>query len=79
MFTVVGFKKITAKKDGIEYVEVHLLSDDRFVEGQRCDTVFVRADQIDNIAALVPGCVCDVYFGRYARPGQLSVDHIVIH
>lgn len=78
MFVIVGFKKIVSKKDSKEYYELHMLSDDRFVEGQRCDTCFVSKDQIDNVDSLAVGSLADVYFGRYSRPGQLSIDHIII-
>ena len=78
MFTIVGFKMFVSKKDQKLYYELHMLSEDRFVEGQRVDSCFVAADQIDNVESLTVGCLADVFFGRYSRSDRLSIDHIII-
>lgn len=74
MFTIVGIKPVTRKSDGVRFVELHALSDDRFVNGQRCDTFFVREDMIDNVGSLTVGSISEVIFNRYGR-----VDRVVIH
>lgn len=71
MFTVVGFKVVVSKKDSVKYVEIHCLSDDRFVTGSRCDTFFVRFDLIDNSDLLDVGVNAQVLFNRYGRPDRV--------
>lgn len=73
MYTIVGFKNVTAKATGKKFVELHTVSDDRFVNGQRCDTIFVSLDQIENLTSLEVGAICQVVYNRLGR-----VDSIVI-
>ena len=73
MFTVVGFKCIVSKKDSTKYVELHLLSEDRFVTGSRCDTFFVREDMIDNVDFLDVGCNVQILFNRFGRPDRVVI------
>lgn len=71
MFTVVGFKCIVSKKDSTKYVELHCLSEDRYINGSRCDTFFVRYDMIDNVELLDVGCLAQILFNRYGRPDRV--------
>lgn len=72
-FVVVGIKNVKRKSDGVSFVELHLLSEDKFILGHRCDTVFVRADSINNIAALdLNSTVCLVY-NRFGRVDSVDV------
>lgn len=71
MFTVVGLRHVTGKATGVCFVELHCLSTDRFVDGNRCDTFFVRLDMINGVDGLSVGSTLHVVFNRLGR-----VDHI---
>lgn len=73
MFIVVGLKNVVAKKDGRRFVELHLLSDDRFVSGKRCDVVFVSEEQISNLEALALDCEVSVFYNRFGRVESVQV------
>jgi hypothetical protein len=73
MFTVVGIKKIVSKKDSTRFVELHLLSNDKFVDGVRCDTIFVREDMINNFDQLSLESSVQVHYNRYGRPETVDV------
>lgn len=73
MFTVVGLRHVVSKKDGVKYVEIHTESDDRFVDGYRCDVFFVRLDMIDRPGDLVVGSVINVAFNRIGRVDSVSI------
>lgn len=73
MFTIVGIRRVTSKKDGSRYVELHLTSDDKFVEGLRVDCIFVREDMISDISALSLGAICEVYYNRVGRVDRVSL------
>ena len=72
-FVVVGIKKVNRKSDGTAFIELHLLSQDKFIIGHRCDTVFVREDSIQNINALDLNVNVQVVYNRYGR-----VDSVVV-
>lgn len=67
MSVVYGYKHITAKNSGIRYTELHLLSDDRFIVGQRADVVFILSDSIENFDLLDIGVQCSVVYNRFGR------------
>lgn len=73
MFTVFGFKKIIAKKDSTRFTELHLVSEDRFVLGQRVDAVFVRDDIIENIEFLEVGSSVQLVYNRYGRVEKVVI------
>lgn len=73
MFTVVGFKKIISKKDSTRFTELHLVSEDRFVLGQRVDAVFVRDDSIENIEFLEVGSDVQLIYNRYGRVEKVVI------
>lgn len=70
---VVGFKSVTAKKDGTKYVEIHFLSEDRYVTGMRCDSIFVRCDMVTNIECLTVDSDIIVSYNRFGRPDSVTV------
>ena len=72
---VVGYKKITSKKNE-NFVELHLVTDDPYIIGQRVETAFVRAENIQNLDILDVGCNCIVYYNRFGRAdgAALSID-----
>lgn len=74
MYTVVGFRHVTAKKDGQKYVELHLTAEDRFVTGVRCECVFVRFDMIQNAASLDLGSIASLSYNRFGR-----IESVTIH
>lgn len=67
MSVIYGYKHITAKNSGKRYTELHILSDDRFLVGQRCDVVFVPSDSIENVDLLDIGVQCAVVYNRFGR------------
>lgn len=73
---VVGYKEITSKKSGDKFVELHLVTDDQYIIGQRVESVFVRADDIQNLDILDVGCNCIVDYNRFGRAdgASLSID-----
>lgn len=73
MSQVVGIRKVEAKATKIKYVELHLLSDDRFVEGHRCETIFVREDMISHIECLSLGVFCKVIYNRNGRVDSVEI------
>ena len=73
MFTVVGLKNVVSKKDGTRYVELHLLTEDRFIDGQRCEIVFCRVDQVKNFNSLCIGAIVQVYFNRFGRVESVEI------
>lgn len=72
-FVVVGFKTVKRKADGVAFVELHLLSEDKFIIGHRCDSVFVRQDSIQNFNLLDLNVNVQVVYNRYGR-----VDSVVV-
>lgn len=73
MSIVVGIKSIISKKDSTPYVELHFLSEDRYVNGHRCDTVFVRKDMITNVDLLELNSEVDVLYNRFGRVESVIV------
>ena len=73
MFTLIGFKKVISKKDSIRYTELHLVSDDKYVFGQRVDAVFIRDDSIENIEFLEVGSNLQLVYNRYGRVEKVVV------
>ena len=73
MFTVVGLRNVVSKKDGTRYFEIHATSEDRFVNGLRCDTVFVREDMIDHVDCLALDSTIQIYYNRVGRVESVSV------
>lgn len=73
---VVGYKEIVSKKSGDKFVELHLVTDDPYITGQRVESAFVRADNIQNLDILDVGCNCIVYYNRFGRAegASLSID-----
>lgn len=73
---VVGYKEITSKKSGDKFVEIHLVTDDQYIIGQRVDSAFVRAENIQNLDLLDVGCGCVVFYNRFGRAegAALSID-----
>ena len=47
------------------------MSEDRYINGSRCDSFFVRADMIDNLDLLDVGCLAQVLFNRFGRPDRV--------
>ena len=74
MYTVVGFRRVTAKKDGVQYVELHLIGDDRFVTGKACEKCFVRLDMIHNADSLALDSLCSLSYNKFGR-----IDSVLIH
>lgn len=72
-FVVVGIKNVKRKSDGVSFVELHLLSEDKFIIGHRCDTVFVREDSIQNLNALDLNVNVQVVYNRYGRVESVVV------
>ena len=70
---IVGFKKVVAKSNGVSYTELHLLCDDRFITGQRCDVVFVRDDMISNLELLDVGVCCQIFYNRFGKPESINL------
>lgn len=73
MFNVVGLRSVVSKTDGTHYTELHLQSSDRFVNGVRCDVVFVRDDMIENIEDLCLNVAVDVFYNRFGRVQSVRV------
>ena len=73
MAKVVGIKSIVSKKDKTPYTELHLVSEDKFVLGYRCETVFVRSDRITNLEALALDSDVTVFYNRFGRVESVSV------
>ncbi len=73
MFTVVGIKSIVSKKDSRRFVELHLLTDDRFVSGKRCEVVFVPVDNVSGIESLSLDSTVRVFYNRYGRVDSVEV------
>lgn len=72
-FVVVGIKNVKRKSDGVSFVELHLLSEDKFIIGHRCDTIFVRQDSIQNFNSLDLNVSVQVVYNRFGR-----VDSVVV-
>ena len=70
---LVGIKSIVAKKDGTRFVELHLLSDDRFVTGKRCEIVFVREENVVGLESIALGCTVRVLYNRFGRVESVEV------
>jgi hypothetical protein len=78
MYSVFGYKKIVSKKDSKVYYELHVVSEDRFVTGNRCDNFFVAEDRIQNVDKLDVGVDVDVFFSRFSRQDRISVEQVVV-
>lgn len=74
MYSIVGFRHVTAKKDGVQYVELHLTYEDRFVTGTACEKCFVRLDMIQNAASLALGSLCSLAYNKFGR-----IESVLIH
>lgn len=72
-FVVVGIKNVKRKSDGVSFVELHLLSEDKFIIGHRCDTVFIRSDLINNISALDLNASVRLVYNRYGRVDSVDI------
>lgn len=70
---LVGIKSIVSKKDGTRFVELHLLSDDRFVSGKRCEIVFVREENVVGLENIALGCTVRVLYNRFGRVESVEV------
>ena len=73
MFEVVGLKSVTAKSDGRRYVEIHTISDDKFVTGKRCDSFFIAEERVDYFDALTIGALIDALYNRFGRVERITV------
>lgn len=70
---VIGFRSITAKATGIQYTELYLIGSDRFVIGERCESVFVRNDMITDIELLSVGVSAVVNYNRFGKVDSVSI------
>lgn len=71
MIKVVGLRTVVSKKNGVEYREIHLNSENPYVDGYESYSVFVSSSSIEGNICL--GSIIQLNYDRFGRVSSVYV------